>query len=60
MSKKTQVIPDIKYAPEIKELWELAGKIGCIAEDDFRYKNVYIKLSEALNVAEEVGLIYYE
>ena len=53
---------DIQYEPHLKTLWELAGEIGTLAEcnsGDMRYRAVYEKLSEALDVAEQHGLIRY-
>jgi hypothetical protein len=50
----------VKYAPKIEALWELAGEIGTLGEKDARYEEVYRKLSDALDAAEDTGLIKYE
>lgn len=42
----------------IKQLYELAGEIGALAETDDRYIQVYKKLADALDAAELVGLLY--
>lgn len=49
-----------KFEKHLKELWELAGEIGTLGESDDRYAAVYRKLSDALDVAEQTGLITYE
>lgn len=46
-----------KFAKHLQPLWKLAGEIGSIGEDDARYGAVYEKLSDALDAAEEQGLI---
>lgn len=50
----------VKYAPKLKKLWNLAGEIGTLGETDARYAEVYAKLSDALDAAEQTGLIKYE
>lgn len=45
-----------KFAKHIKALHLLAGEIGTIGEEDDRYGAVYMKLSDALDVAEQHGL----
>ena len=50
---------EIKYKKHMKELWKLAGEIGALGEADNAYAEVYAKLSQALDVAEEVKLIEY-
>jgi hypothetical protein len=47
------------YENKMEELWALAGEIGALGEDDFRYALVYKKLSEALDLAEAAELIIY-
>lgn len=47
----------MKYKKHMRELWELAGKIGTIGETDDRYAEVYRCLSDALDRAEENKLI---
>lgn len=46
-----------KFAKHLRKLWNLAGEIGSLGEEDNRYGAVYEKLSDALDVAERVGLI---
>lgn len=46
-----------KFKPHMKALWELAGKIGTKGETNTQYADVYKRLSDALDVAEAVGLI---
>lgn len=50
----------MKFNKYMLELWELAGKIGSVGESDLAYAEVYKKLAEALDAAEEVGLITEE
>lgn len=50
----------IKYDKLMKKLYNLAGEIGSIAEDDKRYEKVYLRLSDALDAAENCGLITYD
>jgi hypothetical protein len=44
----------------MKELWELAGKIGSEAERNDSYYAVYKALSKALDEAESHKLIEYK
>lgn len=46
-----------KFAKHMRKLWNLAGEVGSIGEEDSRYAAVYAKLSDALDAAERVGLI---
>ena len=50
----------VKYSKFMLTLWELAGEIGTKGEKDERYAEVYERLSEALDVAEEMGLITHK
>lgn len=43
----------------IEQLWKLTGEIGTKAETNSKYEEVYIKLSEALDIAEQNNLIQY-
>lgn len=53
-SKSKSKVKDCKL---IKKLHALAGEIGTLGEYDNRYSDVYRKLSDALDVAEQNGLI---
>ena len=46
-----------KFAKHMKALHMLAGEVGTLGEEDGRYAEVYTKLSDALDIAEQVGLI---
>jgi hypothetical protein len=48
---------ETKFEKYMKTLWELAGEVGTLGETDDRYAAVYAKLSDALDVAEQTGLI---
>ena len=50
----------IKYKKFILKLWKLTEKIGCQAEIDNRYADIYDKLLEALDIAEEAKLIEFK
>lgn len=49
----------VKYSKHMKELWQLAGKIGALAKANPKYGQVYDKLSDALDEAEAVNLVQY-
>lgn len=49
-----------KFGKNIQALYELAGEVGTLGENDPRYADVYAKLSDALDAAEEAGLIWNE
>ena len=51
---------DIKYSKHMLKLWNLAGEIGTLGETDARYREVYERLSEALDAAEDTKLIEYK
>jgi hypothetical protein len=48
-----------KFSPLMRELWELTGKIGTLAEENDAYCEVYSLLSDALDFAEATKLITY-
>lgn len=50
----------VKYGTKMENLFKLTGEIGTLAETDARYEEVYQKLSDALDAAEDTGLIKYE
>ena len=49
-----------KFDTHMENLWELAGEIGSLGEDDNRYARVYSCLANALDEAEAQGLIVIE
>lgn len=54
---KSKTESQVKYEKHMKKLWSLAGEIGTLGESDKRYAKIYRKLSDALDAAEETGLI---
>lgn len=51
---------EVKYKRHMKELLELAGKIGRLGSKDPRYIDVYDDLAVALDTEELNGLIIIE
>ena len=57
---KGNYMSQIKYSKHMLKLWKLAGEIGTLGETDARYREVYERLSEALDAAEDTKLIEYK